>query len=191
MIGSRGNMADWREQILKEFTPGVARLTLVADPDSLLLEETLLAAIRHRGFELISFEDNATFRFAYETGFRSRWDRGAASDLEVAVRVDSHDLETLPYDILKAGRPLAFSLGALFPDLSYPVVATLDRSDLDALHDAQQRHRPGQARRRRDKGFRAASRLRHRARPRQAFSRVAARPVAATLPAAARTARSR
>ncbi len=32
-------MISWRNLILKEFTPQVARLTLVADPDGLLLEE--------------------------------------------------------------------------------------------------------------------------------------------------------
>ena len=32
----------WRSQILREFTPNVARLTLVADPDGLLLEEGVL-----------------------------------------------------------------------------------------------------------------------------------------------------
>ncbi len=31
--------SSWRDQILKEFTPKVARLTLVADPDGLLVEE--------------------------------------------------------------------------------------------------------------------------------------------------------
>ena len=39
-------MADWRDRILKEFTPRIAPLTLVADPDGLLLEESLLEAIR-------------------------------------------------------------------------------------------------------------------------------------------------
>jgi hypothetical protein len=32
-------MSSWRDHVLKEFTPKVARLTLVADPDGLLLEE--------------------------------------------------------------------------------------------------------------------------------------------------------
>ena len=32
----------WRSQILHEFTPKVARLTLVADPDGLLLELSLI-----------------------------------------------------------------------------------------------------------------------------------------------------
>jgi hypothetical protein len=133
---------NWRDQILKEFTPQVARLTLVADPDGLLLEEALLQAIRERGFELIPFEDHVAFRFAYESKFRSHWDRGEIIDLVVVLRAQRHDLSTLPYDLLRAGRQLSFSLGQLFPNLSYPVIASLDRGDLDALYRAQARRRP-------------------------------------------------
>lgn len=135
-------MADWRDQILKEFTPQVARLTLVSDPDGLLLEEALLQGIRERGFELIPFEDHVAFRFAYESKFRSHWDRGEFTDLVVVLRAERHDLSTLPYDLLQAGRQLSFNLGELFPNLSYPVIASLDRSDLDALYRAQARHKP-------------------------------------------------
>ena len=35
-------MSSWRDQILKEFTPKVARLTLVADPDGLLWRKGFL-----------------------------------------------------------------------------------------------------------------------------------------------------
>ena len=66
-------MSSWRDQILKEFTPKVARLTLVADPDGLLLEEGILEGIRERGFELIPFEDHIAFRYAYESKFRRGW----------------------------------------------------------------------------------------------------------------------
>jgi hypothetical protein len=69
-------MSSWREQILKEFTPQVSHLTLVADPDGLLLEEGILHGIREQGFELIPFEDHVAFRYAYESIFRSRWDHG-------------------------------------------------------------------------------------------------------------------
>jgi len=137
-------MGSWRDQILTEFTPKVARLTLVADPDGLLLEEGVLEGIRERGFELIPFEDHVAFRYAYESKFRSRWDRGGETDLVVLLRSASHDLDALPYDLLQAGRKLSFNLGDLFPNLSYPVVAALDRADLDALFDAQLRHAPGQ-----------------------------------------------
>jgi len=137
-------MSSWRDQILKEFTPKAARLTLVADPDGLLLEEGILEGIRERGFELIPFEDHIAFRYAYESKFRSRWDRGEHTDLVVVLRSPASDLSGLPYDLLQAGRRLSFNLGDIFPNLSYPVVTALDRGDLDALYEAQKRHAPGQ-----------------------------------------------
>jgi hypothetical protein len=136
-------MGDWREQILKEFTPQVARLTLVADPDGLLVEERVLQKIRRRGFELIPFEDHVAFRFAYEAKFRSHWDRGEYTELVVVLRTGWAGLNSLPYDLLQAGRRLSFNLGDLFPNLSYPVVAALDRSDLDALYRAKTQHNSG------------------------------------------------
>ncbi len=137
-------MSSWRDQILKEFTPKVARLTLVADPDGLLLEEGMLEGIRNRGFELIPFEDHVAFRYAYESKFRSRWDRGEHTDLVVVLRSYASDLGSLPFDLLQAGRRLSFNLGDIFPNLSYPVVTALDRGDLNALYEAQKRHAPGQ-----------------------------------------------
>jgi hypothetical protein len=137
-------MSSWHDQILKEFTPKVARLTLVADPDGLLLEEGILEGVRERGFELIPFEDHIAFRYAYESKFRSRWDRGEHTDLVVVLRSQASDLSGLPYDLLQAGRRLSFNLGDIFPNLSYPVVTALDRGDLDALYEAQKRHAPGQ-----------------------------------------------
>ena len=136
-------MSNWRDQILREFTPSVARLTLVADPDGLLLEEGVLAGVRERGFELIPFEDHISFRYAYESKFRSRWDQGEQTELVVVLRSADSDLGCLPYDLLQAGRRLSSNLGEIFPNLSYPVVTVLDRGDLDALYEAQMRHAPG------------------------------------------------
>ena len=135
-------MSSWRDQILKEFIPKVARLTLVADPDGLLLEEGILAGIRERGFELIPFEDHIAFRYAYESKFRSRWDEGGHSDLVVVLRSDTADLNHLPYDLFQAGRQLSFGLGEIFPNLSYPILTALDRRDLDALYESYRYHNP-------------------------------------------------
>lgn len=136
-------MSSWRDQILREFTPQVSRLTLVADPDGLLAEEGVLQGIWERGFDLIPFEDHMAFRFAYESKYRSRWDRGELTDLVVVLRAQAHDLRSLPYDLLQAGRKLHFNLGDLFPNLSYSVVAALDRADFEALYRAQAQHKPG------------------------------------------------
>ncbi|KXK39349.1 MAG: PglZ domain protein [Candidatus Hinthialibacteria bacterium OLB16] len=136
-------MSSWRDQILSEFSPKIARLTLVADPDCLLLEEAILEGIRERGYELISFDDHAAFRYAYESTFRSRWDRGEQTDLVVVLRAQGEDLSTLPFDLLQAGRTITFSLVSIFPNLCYPVLAALDRGDLDTLYEAHEKFTPG------------------------------------------------
>lgn len=135
-------MSSWRDSILNDFVPNVSKLTLVADPDCLLTEEKLVLELRRRGFELLEFSDSIEFRYAYEAKYRSIWDEGKHSALVVVLRLQDTNLESLPYDLLQAGRKLAFNLGNIFPNLSYPIIEKLDRSLLDALYDAQCKFRP-------------------------------------------------
>ncbi len=135
-------MRSWRDAILNDFVPNVSKLTLVADPDSLLTEEMLALELRHRGFDLIEFNDPVEFRYAYESKYRSIWDRGEHTDLVVILRLQDAELKSLPYDLLQAGRKLAFDLGGLFPNLSYRVIEKLDRSLLDILFEAQSKSTP-------------------------------------------------
>jgi hypothetical protein len=62
--------------------------------------------------------------------------------LVVVLRGEANDLDSLPYDLLRTGRKLSFGLANLLPKLSYPVVAALGSSDLDALYGAQSAHAP-------------------------------------------------
>ena len=135
-------MSSWRDAILNDFVLGVSKLTLVADPDCLLTEEKLTLELRGRGFDLIKFSDPVEFRYAYESKYRSIWDRGEYTDLMVVLRLQNAELESLPYDLLQAGRKLSFNLGDIFPNLSYPVIEKLDRSLLDALFEAQRNSPP-------------------------------------------------
>lgn len=135
-------MSSWRDAILDNFVPNVSKLTLVADPDCLLTEEKLARELRGRGFDMVEFSDPVEFRYAYEAKYRSIRDRGGHTDLVVILRLQSAELESLPYDLLQAGRKLSFNLGALFPNLSYPVVEKLDRSLLDVLFEAQRKSPP-------------------------------------------------
>jgi len=130
-------VSSWRDVILNDFVPSISKLTLVADPDGLLTEEKLALELRGRGFDLIEFTDPVEFRYAYESKYRSNWDRGEHSDLIVILRLQNADLDSLPFDLLQAGRKLSFNLGELYPNLSYPVIEKLDRSLLDSLYDAQ------------------------------------------------------
>ena len=140
--GACSKVSSWRDVILNDFVPNVSKLTLVADPDCLLTEEKLALELRGRGFDLIEFSDPVEFRYAYESKYRSIWDRGEHTALVVVLRLQDAELESLPYDLLQAGRKLSFNLGDIFPNLSYPVIEKLDRSLLDSLFEAQRKSLP-------------------------------------------------
>lgn len=110
-------MANWRDNILKNFKPKISRLTLVADPDGLLTEEGMLSAIRDRGFDLIPFDDSIAFRFAYESEYRSQWDRvydrpefrdEVAAKFPDSIRWTNYGLPPARY-VLLAGNLKAFT----------------------------------------------------------------------------------
>ena len=133
--------AGWRDEILREFTPGAARLTVVDDPDGLLAEAGVVEALGARGFEVVSLNDRIAFRFFYESRYRSRRNRGDLGDV-VAVFTGARHEHVVPYDLWRASRRLSFSLEGLFPRLSWAVVQGMDRSDLDALYAAQAQESP-------------------------------------------------
>ena len=113
-------MTSWRDTILAAFVPQVSRLTLVADPDALLTEERLRLELRHRGFYLIEFSDPVEFRYAYESQYRSIWDRGDTNSLVVALRLPDSAIDTLPYDLLRAGKRLSFNMGSPVSQFQLP-----------------------------------------------------------------------
>ena len=130
-------MADWRDKILSEFTPGVGKTIAVADPDRLLTDPRLNEALSARGFELVLYEDPVAFRFLYETKYRSRLDTGQAAELIILRHGDRTSLLELPCDLLARSRKLSFSLADLFPKLNYPVLSVLHPQDLDVVYRAQ------------------------------------------------------
>src|SRR5262245_21445034 len=127
-------MNSWRDPILAHFTPeiaAVARLTIVADPDQLLTEAVIIEGIRIRGFEIVSFDDHAAFRYVYEQRFRRVWDAGESTNLVVILRAPRAELNWLPFDLLQEARRdsrvLSFSLAEMFPNLQPHVVSEVDR----------------------------------------------------------------
>ena len=138
-------MSGWRDNILKEFDREINKITIVSDPDELLLEEVIAQKIQEAGFEVISFEDSISFRHAYESRFRYYWDRGLVAEKALAVRIPDSNFQGLPYDVLREGRRLFFSLGEIFPSLSSPVIATLDPGHLDSLYEAVKTYSAGKS----------------------------------------------
>ena len=138
-------MNRWLDEVVGELEGSASGLVLATDPDELLLEESMLQRIAALGFDLITFDDPVAFRFVFESRYRlPREEGGEDGQRRLLVRVSASDSDALPYDLLAAGHRLAFGLGDLFPDLSGPVLASLDRADIDALFTAQQVDPPAQ-----------------------------------------------
>jgi hypothetical protein len=137
-------MENWREKILKEFTPQVARLTVVADPDALLSEEIILQEIQARGFELVVYEEPIRFRYLYESKLRSAQFTNDSKEIIILLPGEESSFEKLPFDILVSARKLEFGLDRLFPQMNLSVLKELDRSLLDTLDQAQAIYLPHQ-----------------------------------------------
>ena len=136
-------MKTWRDEVIGKLDASGDHLTVAADPDELLVEERMLQRIEELGFHLITFGDHAAFRFAFESSYRAQTDENGSTARRILIRVSATDPNELPFDILARSRRVSLSLGRLFPKLSYPVVASMERADLDDLFAAQQDIPPG------------------------------------------------
>ena len=134
-------MSAWIDRILQEFTAGLSRLWIAADPDNVLLDERVLSGLRERGFELLPFEDSIVFRAEYEERYRATWNLGHDGPSKALIlHLRGTDVGDLPWDYLSRARRVSVSLANLFPRLSYTVVRQIGPQHHEALYAAQTRH---------------------------------------------------
>ena len=116
--GVDGSVEPLREWVLAWFPEGAHPLTLVRDPDGLLADEMVLAALAARGFRLIAEADPIVLRFQIEAT------RPWTADRPLVVRTEGR-LNELPYDVWRPGHKVELGLHAYFPLLDYPSVRQL------------------------------------------------------------------
>ena len=106
------------ERVLQHFPSQTYGLTLVNDPDNLLSDEGVLAALSERGFTLVNETDPVQLR-------RRVIQFGDWSTARPLIIVTPALLDSFPYDLWQQGRHVTLALHSFFPLLSYPVVKTL------------------------------------------------------------------
>ena len=127
-------MQTWRDTIIEQFIPNISKLSLVSDPDNLITEEKMAVLLRNRGFDLLEFYDAIEFRYAYESQYRSIWDKGLNTELVVIIHTKSSNLNDLPYDLLVKSKLFYFSISEIFPLFSPYILGLLDKFYLDLLY---------------------------------------------------------
>jgi len=131
-------MSAWMNRILKEFPVDLAQFWIAADPDGIMLDVHVLAALGANGFEVMLFEDSIGFRADYESRFRAAWDRGELGPAKALIlHWRGSDTAFLPWDYLKQGRLVSLSLADLCPRLSYTVLRQLDVDLLERVYEVQ------------------------------------------------------
>lgn len=126
-------MSRWRSAVVAPFVSGIARVTVVADPDALLDDASVLHTLSARGFTVLTYSDPLAFRLLWETQWRDGWAAGATDEVVVRVVGDERARDELPYDVLRDARRLVLDRGTAFPDLPRRVLVSLGGRDLDWL----------------------------------------------------------
>ena len=122
-------------RILSNFPAYTYALTLVSDPDNVLADEEVLAALAERGYELINEPDPVRLRYRIEQArpFRAE---------QPLIIITGRQLIELPYDLWQQGHHVTLALHSFFPSLAYPVVRALtpaQRSRLSQVPGPSQR----------------------------------------------------
>ncbi len=120
----------WYQRVLEKFNLDMHRIILVADPDGILQEESILGYLTGKDFEIVEHNDPVAFRYVYEAEFRDQAER------KLIVQVREYNLNSLPYDVQQAGVAVSLSLAEFFPRFSYPVLKQLDTEFIGALYQA-------------------------------------------------------
>lgn len=137
-------MSAWFDRLLFALTPDHGRLHVAHDPDVVLLDEDTLSALADRGFTVLTYQDEVTFRLEFETRFRTRWDDGAPGETPaVLLHYSGESLDDLPWDVTHAAVLHRLSLAELFPDLELSVVRAMPVELLSRLFDRYLLQRPG------------------------------------------------
>lgn len=129
--------ATWQAAVLAHFTPKHERLLLAIDPDNLLRDDTLLAEIQNRNYDVLELADEVTFRDLFERTYRSRWDDGDLAHVIVVVHT-TDAARHIPYDLWMKSKRVELSVSALFPNLNAIVVRDLDNAYYADLYPAHQ-----------------------------------------------------
>ncbi len=116
-------------ELLKLFPRKAYHLILAHDPDGLLNEESVLAALNERGFTLIHEADPVHLRHRAENS------KPFSIDTPIIIRTEN-PLNTLPFDLWQQGHHISLGLNVFFPNLAYPVLKQLAPNQIWRLNQS-------------------------------------------------------
>lgn len=133
-------MTAWKEKLISLFVPDIKPVTIAYDEDRLLSEESIITALKDKGFQVVLTENLVQVRFEFEEFLRKLIRREGSRNLLLLHQKESDF--SLPYDIVRCSLEKNVSYDNLFPNLSVSVLKTLSSEQLDDLAEAYDDEKP-------------------------------------------------
>ena len=133
-------MTAWKEKLISLFVPDIKPVTIAYDEDRLLSEESIITALKNKGFQVVLTENLVQVRFEFEEFLRKLIRREGSRNLLLLHQKESDF--SLPYDIVRCSLEKNVSYDNLFPNLSVSVLKTLSSEQLDDLAEAYDDEKP-------------------------------------------------
>lgn len=147
MFNNYYEQGDWRDSILDELQPGLAKIFIVEDPDNLMVEPGIQKILASRDYVYYHYDNSIALRYFYETKFMidsCDSKRVNSKTLVISLNKNSFSARELPFDIYNNAKNVSLSLSDSFPDICSDVLNQLESEELDILYKALIEYTPGQ-----------------------------------------------
>lgn len=127
----------WQDDVIQKVNLDGSFVYIVNDPDGLLFEPKISAALQTKNAILFDDEDPLALRLAYEA-----W-RKLARKNSFVIRLDQKGELFIPYDIQAESRQIDFHLSEFFQDIDLSALRLLPASLFQSVMDAIKLFTPG------------------------------------------------
>lgn len=133
-------MITWKEKLISLFIPDIKPVVIAFDADNLLSEESIIMALKEKGFQVVLADRLMQIRFEFEK-YMDNLRMGISEGTLLIIRQQESEF-SIPYDIVKNAEQVNVSFDILFPCLSTKALRSLDPEMFSDLYDAYDDEQP-------------------------------------------------
>ena len=133
-------MTTWQEKLIALFLPDIKPVVIAYDDDKLLTEESIITALKNKGFDIILSTSLIQTRYEFEK-YLADAEQGCKVKTLLIVHQKESDF-SLPYDITKNAARVDISFDTLFPNLSSSVLHLLTTEQFSVVYEAYEDEKP-------------------------------------------------
>ena len=133
-------MTTWKDKLISLFIPDIKPVVIGYDDDKLLTEESIVAALKRKGFSIVLSNSLVQVRYEFEKHLDDVLN-GETNKTLLIIHQDEKEF-SIPYDVTKNAIRVNVSFDNLFPNLSSAVLHLLTTEQFSDVYDAYEDEKP-------------------------------------------------